>query len=199
VTPTAGIDFDERCALVVVDVQNDFADPSGSLFVTGGDGIIPLVNDLAATARAAGAGVVFTQDWHPPETPHFATHGGTWPVHCVRDTWGAQLHPDLDTVGPVVRKGTGGEDGYSGFFARDVATGRDVPTDLRAVLEDWGTTRVVVVGLARDVCVQATALDARRLGYDTAVVVEATAAVELHPGDGARALETMAGAGITLV
>jgi nicotinamidase/pyrazinamidase len=80
--------LDESVGLVVVDVQNDFADPGGSLYVDGGETIIPLVNRLVESAEAAGAFVVYTQDWHPPVTPHFQTQGGVWPVHCVRDTWG---------------------------------------------------------------------------------------------------------------
>ena len=76
---------------------------------------MPLIDAQVAAAKAAGARVVYTQDWHPPSTPHFARDGGIWPVHCVADTWGAQLHPDLRVEGPVVRKGQHGEDGYSGF------------------------------------------------------------------------------------
>ncbi|MDP9386822.1 MAG: isochorismatase family protein [Actinomycetota bacterium] len=192
---THDIAFDERTALVVVDVQNDFADPRGSLYVDGGDRIVPVVNELVAAARAAGALVVYTQDWHPEATPHFQKDGGIWPVHCLAGSWGAQLHPDLDVDGPVVRKGTGGEDGYSGFTARDVTTGEDKPTDLRSVLNERGITRVVVVGLAQDVCVKETALDARRLGYDTAVPLAATRAVNLTVGDDRRAVEVMVDAG----
>jgi nicotinamidase/pyrazinamidase len=76
-------------ALIVVDVQNDFADPAGSLSVRGGAEVVPIVNREAALARANGALVAYSQDWHPEHTPHFAAGGGTWPVHCVRDTWGA--------------------------------------------------------------------------------------------------------------
>lgn len=191
--------FDDRTALVVVDVQNDFADPSGGLYVQGGEEVVPLVNRLVAAAREAGALVVYTQDWHPERTPHFVTDGGTWPVHCVAGTWGAELHPDLEVAGPVVRKGTGGEDGYSGFTARDVTTGEDKATDLKGVLDERGVERLVVVGLARDVCVRETVLDARRLGYETVVVVPATRAVEVEPGDGERALQAMAEAGARLV
>jgi nicotinamidase/pyrazinamidase len=192
--------LDHGSALVVVDVQNDFAHPDGSLYVDGGEAIIPTINRLIGEARRHGALVAYTQDWHPPETPHFSTQGGTWPVHCVRDTWGAQLHDDLDVGagGPVVRKGTGGEDGYSGFTARDVTTGEDRPTALEARLRDHGVERVLVVGLAEDVCVKATALDARRLGFDTAVALDATRPVEIEPGDGLRARNELAAAGITL-
>jgi nicotinamidase/pyrazinamidase len=191
--------FDPETALVVVDVQNDFADPSGALYVAGGETTIPEINRLVAAARQAGAVVVYTQDWHPEQTPHFEPFGGTWPVHCVRGTWGAELHPDLDVDGPVVRKGTGGEDGYSGFYARDVETGEDKATDLHRLLADRGARRVVVVGLAEDVCVKATALDARRLGYETTVLRDATRPVEVRPGDADRARAELAEAGVALV
>lgn len=199
-TATEGIDvdLDERTALVVVDVQNDFADPNGSLYVPGGDKIVGTVNDLVARARDAGALVVYTQDWHPEQTPHFEEHGGVWPVHCVRDTWGAQLHPRLRVEGPVVRKGTGGEDGYSGFTARDVTTGEDTPTGLDALLRQHAVERVVVVGLAQDVCVKETALDARRLGYATVVPLAATRAVNVRPGDERRATDEMRAAGVAV-
>ena len=82
-------------ALIVVDVQNDFADPAGGLSVAGGDAIIGTVNSEISMAMNNGAIVVATQDWHPDVTPHFAKDGGIWPVHCVADSWGAALHPDL--------------------------------------------------------------------------------------------------------
>ena len=157
-----------------------------------------LINDEIAAAARAGAFVVYTQDWHPPRTPHFVTDGGPWPVHCVRDTWGAQLHPDLAVIGDSVRKGTGGEDGYSGFTMRDATTGEEIPTDLDSLLRDRAIERVVVVGLATDYCVKATALDAVRLGYGTHVLTDAIAAVDVRPGDGERALEEMTAAGVGL-
>ena len=119
------ITYDPTSALVVVDVQNDFADPGGSLFVRGGEAVVARVNDEVQRAIAGGALVVYTQDWHPPSTPHFAKDGGVWPVHCVADTWGAELHPDLIVAGPSVRKGSNGEDGYSGFTMRDPITGAE--------------------------------------------------------------------------
>src|SRR5262249_6280425 len=140
-------------ALLVVDVQNDFADPTGSLSVRGGREIIPYVNDEIAAARDAGALIAFTQDWHPPHTPHFKIDGGIWPVHCVRDTWGAELHPDLDAAGPVIRKGWNGEDGYSGFSMRDPISGETTPTQLDDLLRDAGVDRVAICGLATDYCV----------------------------------------------
>ena len=107
--------YHERTGLLVVDVQNDFADPSGSLSVDDGDVIVPRANQEIAEARAAGGLVVYTQDWHPPVTKHFFKDGGIWPEHCVQDTWGAEFHPDLVLDGEIVRKGADGRDGYSGF------------------------------------------------------------------------------------
>jgi nicotinamidase/pyrazinamidase len=190
--------YDPTTALVVVDVQNDFADPEGSLFVRRGDEIISVVNDEIAAATEAGAFVVYTQDWHPPSTPHFVDDGGTWPVHCVRETWGAELHPMLAVAGPTVRKGTGGEDGYSGFSMQDTETGEVESTGLHELLEERGIVDVVVVGLALDVCVKATALDAIRLGYGCRVVTAASAPVELRAGDGAHAVAEMASAGVRI-
>lgn len=187
-------------ALVVVDVQNDFADPRGSLSVPGGEAVVAAVNAEIAVARAAGAVVAFTQDWHPPTTPHFAKDGGIWPVHGVRDTWGAAFHPALDVAEGdlVVRKGVGGEDGYSGFTVRNPDTGEETPTPLEAELRARGVTKVVVVGLATDYCVRDTAADAARLGFATTVLRRAVAAVDLEPGDGDRALQTLISAGVTV-
>src|SRR5438874_6728373 len=104
--------YDERTALIIADVQNDFADPAGSLAVRGGDRIVPRVNAEIRNAIEGGALVVLTQDWHPESTPHFAKDGGIWPVHCVAGTWGAELFPALDASAemPRVRKGRTGED-----------------------------------------------------------------------------------------
>lgn len=187
-------------ALVVVDMQNDFADPRGSLHVVGAEAIVPVVNAQIAEARASRALVVFSQDWHPRHTPHFARDGGTWPVHCVADTWGAELWPELDCPpgSPLIRKGTNGEDGYSAFTMRDPDTGATVPTPLEMLLHEAGVDTVVVVGLATDYCVRHTALDAVRLGHHTTVLTDGVAAVNVDPGDGDRALEELRAAGVVL-
>lgn len=187
-------------ALIVVDIQNDFADPAGSLSVAGGDAIIATVNREIEMARSNGALVVATQDWHPQMTPHFAKDGGIWPVHCVAGTWGAALHPDLALPddAPRIHKGADGEDGYSGFTMRDPTTGETIPTELERLLRDAGVERVVVVGLATDYCVRETALDAVRLGFETRVLTDAIAAVDLQPGDGERALDEMHAAGVAM-
>jgi nicotinamidase/pyrazinamidase len=190
--------FDERTALSVIDVQNDFAHPGGTLYVDEGDGIIPHINALIRQARQSSSFVVYTQDWHPPDTPHFEPYGGRWPVHCVRGTWGAELHEGLYVDGPVVRKGTRGEDGYSGFTARDVDTGVELRTGLEDLLRDQEIERVVVVGLAHDVCVKATALDAQRLGFEAGVDLRATRPVNVRPDDHHRANAEMFAAGVDL-
>lgn len=192
--------YGPAAALVVVDVQNDFADPAGSLAVRGAEALLPRVNAEIAAASAGGALVACTQDWHPPHTPHFAQDGGTWPAHCVADTWGAELHPALalPADAPRIRKGSNGEDGYSGFTMRDPVTGATVPTALEGVLRDRGVTDVVVVGLATDYCVRWTALDAVAAGFRTTVLRDAIGAVDVAPGDGERALAELAAAGVVL-
>jgi nicotinamidase/pyrazinamidase len=191
--------YDPRTALIVVDVQNDFADPAGGLSVAGGDEIVPTVNAEIASASDGGAFVVYTQDWHPASTPHFAKDGGIWPVHCVAGTWGAELHPDLvEVAGGRVRKGVNGEDGYSGFTMRDAETGETIPTELEELLRARDVERVVVCGLATDYCVKATAIDAAGLGFETSLLPDAVRAVDLNPGDGDRAIVAMRDAGVAV-
>jgi len=195
-------EYDARTALIVVDMQNDFADPRGALYVRGGEDVLPVANAEIAKARAAGALVVYTQDWHPPSTPHFAKDGGTWPVHCVRGTWGAELHPDLDvpaeadeggvTLRKVVRTGTGDEDGYSAFEA---SPDPDEPSRLERLLREHGVERLVVLGLATDYCVRATTLDGLAAGFPATVLAAGVRPVDVKPGDGERALDEMRRAG----
>ncbi len=191
--------YDEKTALIVVDVQNDFADPRGSLYVRGGEDVVPLINDEIRAARSGGSLVVYTQDWHPSSTPHFQKDGGIWPVHCVQETWGAELHPALEVVGDVIRKGTDGRDGYSGFTVRDPRSGDTEGTQLEPILTERGTERVVVVGLATDYCVKETAIDAASKGFGTTVLLNATRPVDLQEGDGERAVASMRAAGAEVV
>jgi nicotinamidase/pyrazinamidase len=191
--------YDLATALIVVDLQNDFADPAGGLAVAGGSDIVPRVNDEIEEARAAGAAVFYTQDWHPESTPHFQKDGGIWPVHCVAGTWGAELHPDLIVDGPIVRKGANGEDGYSGFTMRDPQTGETTPTELEGLLREREITNVFVCGLATDYCVNATAIDAQRLGFETRVLAHLCMPVNLRAGDDQRAIEQMQSAGVEVV
>ena len=190
--------YDASCALLVVDMQNDFAHPDGALSVAGALEIVPLINAEIEDARAGQAMVIYTQDWHPPDTPHFEKDGGIWPVHCVRDTWGAALLPELEQDGPVVRTGSDGEDGYSGFTMRDPTSGEERPTELHALLRKADVGRIVIVGLASDYCVKESALDAIRLGLEVDVIEAAVRAVNLQPGDGRAALAAMRAAGVHL-
>lgn len=196
----AVVAYDERTALLVIDVQNDFASHEGSLYVNDAAAAIRAINHEIERASRAGALVVYTQDWHPEHTPHFQQDGGVWPVHCVADTWGAELHADLAYLAdtPRVRKGVEGDDGYSGFSQRDPGTGKEMPTELEAILHQHDIERVVVVGLATDYCVKETVLDARDLGFETIVVEKAMRAVNLEPGDGDRAIEEMREAGAAI-
>jgi len=187
--------YDASVALIVVDLQNDFADPAGSLYVRGAEDAVGSVIGEIASARAAGALVVCTQDWHPPVTPHFQKDGGIWPVHCVADTWGAELHPDLPVGLDVVRKGVDGGDGYSGFSVRHPVTGETTPTPLVELLRSRGIERLVVCGLATDYCVVETVVDARMLGYPVTVILEGIRAVDLTEGDGEKAITRMRDAG----
>ena len=152
-------------ALIAVDVQNDFC-PGGALAVAEGDRVVAVLNRLMPRFET----VVATQDWHPADHRSFAARGGEWPEHCVAGTPGAELHPELDQ-GPIdirIRKATTSEaEAYSGFDG----------TDLAAQLRARGVRRVFVGGLALDYCVDATALDAARAGFETFVIRDATRAV----------------------
>jgi len=191
--------YDPKTALVIVDLQNDFADPQGSLYVRGGEQVIPVANEERARARAAGSQVFFTQDWHPPHTPHFSQDGGIWPVHCVQGTWGAVFSPGVVVDGVVLRKGIDGRDGYSGFSVRDPGSGATEATELERLLREAGAERVVITGIATDYCVVETVSDARMLGFEVDVVADGIRAVDLSPGDGERAMRRMRDAGAELV
>jgi nicotinamidase/pyrazinamidase len=174
-------------ALIVVDVQNDFC-PGGALAVADGDAVVEQVNRLASEASL----VVATRDWHPPDHGSFADQGGQWPVHCVSGSFGAELHPGIerDAIDVVIDKGQARDtEGYSGFEG----------TGLAEVLRSRGVDTVDVAGLALDYCVRATALDAKRAGFDVVVHRGATRAVEVAPGDGDRAVEELRAAGISVV
>jgi nicotinamidase/pyrazinamidase len=174
-------------ALIIVDVQNDFC-PGGALAVAGGDEIVPVINELARETPF----VVATRDWHPAAHSSFVERGGVWPVHCVQGTEGAELHPKLDAraIDVVVDKGQEvDEPGYSGFEG----------TELKRQLDDQGVKAVDIVGLALDYCVKATALDAKKAGFDVTVHRAATRAINAEPGDDDRAVAELRDAGVTVV
>jgi nicotinamidase/pyrazinamidase len=194
-------------ALIVIDLQNDFC-PGGALAVSGGDEIVPLVNRLAGSFDH----VILTQDWHPAGHSSFASsHAGKapfasiqmpygaqtlWPDHCVQGTRGAEFHKDLRWTKAelVVRKGfRKAVDSYSAFFEND----RKTPTGLAGCLRERGLTNLTLVGLATDYCVAYSALDAARLGFRTAVLVDACRAIDLQ-GSLAEAEKQMRAAGVRL-
>lgn len=198
--------------LVLVDIQNDFC-PGGALAVPDGDAVVPLANDLARRFHAAGAGVVLTQDWHPPGHSSFAdSHPGAapfssvpldygdqtlWPVHCVQGTRGAEFHPGLDVpmAALVVRKGfRAGIDSYSAFFEND----RRTPTGLAGYCRERGFTRLFFAGLATDFCVAFSAEDAARSGFASVLLTGASRAIDLN-GSLAAALDRLKAAGVDLV
>jgi nicotinamidase/pyrazinamidase len=197
-----------RTALLVIDVQNDFM-PGGQLAVPEGDLIVPLINQLGGQFRQ----VIVTQDWHPAGHASFASsHPGResyeviqlpygeqtlWPVHCVRDTPGAQLHADLDLPHAqlIIRKGCNPDiDSYSAFLEAD----RTTPTGLAGYLKERGIDTVYMVGLALDFCVMYSALDARAAGFNAFVVLDACRAIDLN-GSLAAAIERMQVAGVGLI
>ena len=186
-------------ALLIVDLQVDFGDPAGSLFVAGAPAALPHVLRLVERARAHNDLVVWSQDWHPASTPHFASQGGDWPVHCVAGSPGAELLPAAVLAQRpgdiVIRKGVAGEDGYSAFSMRNPVTGEVRSTALDVELRAADVTLITICGLATDWCVKATALDALAAGFTVEVAVAATAGVELRQGDTAAALHAIESAG----
>ncbi|MBB3189504.1 nicotinamidase [Halomonas cerina] len=167
---TAQVDYGPRDALLVVDMQNDFCE-GGALAVEGGGGLVPGINAEIDAARQAGALIIASRDWHPIDHISFEHRGGPWPVHCVQDTEGAAFHPDLaldDTTIRVSKATAFDADAYSAFDG----------TGLAGYLKEKGIERVVICGLALDVCVRATVLAARDAGFATLLLGQLSAAVE---------------------
>lgn len=173
-------------ALLIIDFQNDFT-AGGALAVPGGDEIAEPVKRLAG----AFGFIVETRDWHPPDHASFETEGGPWPVHCVQGTHGAELHPALADVHADFIDDVGRERDDVGYSAFE-------NSELARVLRDAGVDQVCVCGLATDYCVRASAIDACREGFEVTVVADAIRPVEVHPGDGERALAEMREAGARL-
>jgi nicotinamidase/pyrazinamidase len=173
--------------LIVVDVQNDFC-PGGALPVPDGDAVVGAINRLMEEIPFT----VATRDWHPADHGSFAEQGGPWPAHCVEETGGAQLHPKLHTsqIDAVVDKArVPGDEGYSGFEH----------TDLERLLREQDVDRVHIGGLALDYCVRATALDARKAGFEVVLHRDAVRAINAQPGDEERTLEELRAAGVEIV
>ena len=182
---------DNKKALIVVDVQNDFC-PGGSLAVAHGDEVVAPLNQLIKQFLDRGEPVYKTRDWHPAQTKHFQIYGGIWPVHCVQGTRGAEFHRDLsaDPRVTVISKGIDERaDGYSGFDG----------TNLAELLREEGVGEVWVGGLATDYCVKHTVLDALKEGFEVKALADAMRAVNVNQDDGAKAIEEMRAAGAEIV
>ncbi len=180
-----------RLALLVVDVQRDFC-PGGSLAVKGGDEVVPKLNSVISAAEKAGIPIFFTRDWHPRNHMSFKSWGGVWPPHCVQGSPGAELHPGLKVPvdAPIINKGDDpSAEAYSGFQG----------TNLAERLSGAKVVEVILGGLTTDYCVKQSTLDAIRAGFRVSVMRDCTKAVNVKPGDGARAIAAIrrAGARIT--
>jgi nicotinamidase/pyrazinamidase len=181
----------KKKALIVVDVQNDFC-PGGSLAVAHGDEVVPPLNKLINEFLDRDEPVYKTRDWHPAKTKHFQAFGGTWPVHCVQGTHGAEFHQDLsdDPRVTIISKGMNeSADGYSGFDG----------TNLAQLLREEGVNEVWVGGLATDYCVKHTVLDALREGFEVKALADAMRAVNVNSDDGAKAVAEMRSAGAEII
>lgn len=172
-------------ALIAVDVQNDFL-PGGSLGVPDGASVVAPLLRLASRFEL----VVATRDFHPRDHISFVERGGPWPVHCVAGTAGSRLHPEIDRLARlVVSKGTERDiEAYSGFDG----------TGLAEILKSLDISDLVIGGLATDYCVRATALAALQAGFATTVAADAVRAVDVHAGDGERAMSEMRAAGAVM-
>jgi nicotinamidase/pyrazinamidase len=181
---------EKKRALIVVDVQNDFC-PGGALAVPHGDEVIGPLNGLIEEFLLRDEPVYKSRDWHPLKTKHFEENGGTWPVHCVQETHGAEFHPELldDPRITIISKGTSNEDNYSAFDG----------TDLAERLGAQGVGEIWVGGLATDYCVKNTVLDAIQMGFKVKVIAKAIRAVERQSGDGALALKEMRNKGAEFI
>lgn len=178
-------------ALIAVDVQNDFL-PGGSLAVPQGDAVIPVLNRYLAAFAARALPVFATRDWHPANHCSFKARGGIWPAHCVAATHGADFAPALalPQVAAIISKAATPEaDAYSGFGG----------TDLAARLRAGRVTRLFIGGLATDYCVLNTVRDALTEGFEVLLLADAIRAVDVGPGDGARAEQEMQQLGARIV
>ncbi|HET6420603.1 MAG TPA: bifunctional nicotinamidase/pyrazinamidase [Geobacteraceae bacterium] len=188
--------MDMISALLIVDLQKDFC-PGGSLAVSGGNAIIPVINRYIRIFLENNLPVLASRDWHPRNTVHFRTGGGIWPVHCVQNTEGAEFHPELalpdDAV--IFSKGMNPDlyDEYSAFQAV-TETGQRFPDFLRTN----GISRLYICGIATDFCVKATVLDSLAGGFAVTLLKDAVCGVDINPGDSERAFDEMAAAGATI-
>ena len=181
--------FQPGDALLIIDVQNDFC-PGGALPIAGGDQVVPVLNAWIDAASQVGTPVYLSRDWHPKHHPSFTEEGGPWPVHCLQDTAGAAFHPRLHKPpeAVIITKGTRFDQGQNSAFDQ---------TGLAVHLRKAGIRRLIIGGLAEDVCVLATVLDALAEGFAVSVIAAGTRPVT--PTGGAAARQKMTAAGAVLL
>lgn len=201
--------MDEKNALLIIDIQNDFC-PGGALPVPEGDQVITVINSIVKKFYK----VIATQDWHPINHISFArNHPGKkeyeeievsgikqvlWPIHCVPGTKGAEFHPDLiaDNFDLILRKGNNPKiDSYSAFRENDKKT----ITGLNGYLKELDIKQVFICGLALDYCVFYSAMDSKEMGFDTYVILDATRGIDFPPGSIENALNSMRNSGIKII
>jgi nicotinamidase/pyrazinamidase len=181
------IKLSKNDALIIVDVQRDFC-PGGALPVPEGDQVVPVLNEYIKLFKKANARIFATRDWHPLNHVSFKMYGGPWPPHCIQQSEGAKFHPDLklpDNTGIISKAMDPSEESYSGFDG----------TELAEDLKKSGVARVFVGGLATDYCVKNTVLDAITLGYETALLTDATRGINVKPDDVKEAIDEMTAKG----
>jgi nicotinamidase/pyrazinamidase len=177
----------KKDALIMVDVQNDFC-PGGALPVPEGDQVVPVLNDYIKIFKKANTQIFATRDWHPPNHISFKAQGGPWTPHCIQDTEGAKFHPDLKLPNSTIiisKAMDPRKEAYSSFD----------DTELAKTLQKEGVTRVFVGGLATDYCVKNTVLDARELGFEAVLLLDAIRGINAEPDDAAKAIAKMVNRG----
>jgi nicotinamidase/pyrazinamidase len=197
-------------ALILVDLQNDFADPKGALYVDKGEQVVSVANRLTSSMKFDI--VVATMDWHPSGHGSFASTSGElvgtlgelngrpqiwWPDHCVWNTPGSELHKNLLTgrANLIIRKGMDRDvDSYSAFFDNDAS-----PIGLSSYLSERDVDEVYIMGLATDYCIKFTALDSIKQCFDTYLIEDGCRAVNINPDDGDKAIREMKDAGVNII
>jgi len=177
------INISKADALLVTDVQIDFL-PGGALPVPEGDQVLPILNDYIRIFRKAGVTIFATRDWHPPNHMSFTSQGGPWPPHCIQDSEGAKFHPDLrlpDGTVIISKAMNPTKESYSSFDS----------AELGSTLAAKKVRRIFVGGFATDYCIVNTVLDARKLGFETVILLDAVRGIDVKPGDSKRAIEEM--------
>ena len=187
--------MNDRIALIIIDLQNDFL-TGGALPVPDGDKIIPVLNEYISLFKNRHLPIIATRDWHPRITKHFKQYGGLWSPHCIQNTWGAQFHPDLHLPSDIIiiyAGTTEDQEGYSGFEGVDHSV-----NPLINVLKERQISHLFIGGLATDYCVKATVIQAVKFGFKVNLLTDAIMGINLQPSDSQKAIDEMVSQGANL-